>query len=115
MACSRTNQPTWIHDLVHLRVTTVGVYFDLMDGGRFRHYVKATYPPLALGETHLCRWFLDLEAGAFLVQINGVDVLRYQHPDITRLGVPYVFWEIYYDDEESTARLLIDRVLGATP
>ncbi|MBM3881266.1 MAG: hypothetical protein FJ387_16335 [Verrucomicrobia bacterium] len=115
LACSSSNRPSWIHNLVHLRLTRVGAFLDLMDNGEFTNHAKAEFPMLPLGVSHNCKLYLDAEAGCILAVLNGQPILRFQHPAISRLAGPFAFWELYYDDPDSQARLLVERVLAAVP
>lgn len=113
IACSPGNRPSWIHELVHVRIARRAVYLDLRENGQFFLTVRSDIPELPLQTSHNCRIYLDQGSQAILIMLNGKEVLRYRHPTIERLGGRFVFWEHYYERGGSSFRLYIERVLAA--
>jgi hypothetical protein len=115
IACSPTNEPNWIHQLIHIRIARKAVLLDFMEDGHLTNHRRSEIPELPLGTSHNCRVYLDVEAQAVVILLNNENVLSYHHPLIRQLGGRFVFWEHYYHQSGSEARLHIERVFAAVP
>lgn len=115
MACGPSNTPSWIHNLLHVRIDRGGVAFDTMETLVFHGALaqRSFGGQLALSTPHNVRMTIRPDLNEVNVWVNGVHQFTWIDPRVAILAGPYVFWEMYYNNPTTTVAVTFDRVYAA--